>query len=139
MNMKIKKLLLKVKQIKYYVKGKNFLNDPHYLDIQRKNNLEYSKSPSRTEVINFLLSLKQNDTCYLEIGVRNPQHNFNHIKANKKYSVDPGVEFKSNPVDFKIITTINHKISVNFTNQGKSFLKFTYAADNPVFFSINIC
>ena len=29
----------------------------------------------------------QNDTCYLEIGVRNPQHNFNHIKANKKYSV----------------------------------------------------
>ena len=106
MNMKIKKLLLKVKQIKYYVKGKNFLNDPHYLDIQRKNNLEYSKSPSRTEVINFLLSLMQNDTCYLEIGVRNPQHNFNHIKANKKYSVDPGVEFKSNPVDFKITSDV---------------------------------
>ena len=44
--------------------------------------------------------------CYLEIGVRNPQHNFNHIKANKKYSVDPGVEFKSNPVDFKITSDV---------------------------------
>lgn len=106
MNMNIKKLLLKIKPIKYYYKWKNFLNDPQYLDVQRKNNLELSKKPSRTEVINFILSLKKNDTCYLEIGVRNPQYNFNHIKANKKYSVDPGVEFKSNPVDFKMTSDI---------------------------------
>ena len=104
--MKIKNLLLKVKPIKYYTKGKKFLNDPHYLDIQRKNNLEYSKSPSRTKVINFLLSLMKNDTCYLEIGVRNPEDNFNQIKANKKYSVDPGIEFKPNPVDFKMTSDI---------------------------------
>jgi Methyltransferase domain len=34
--------------------------------------------------------------------VRNPESNFNGIKATKKYSVDPGVEFKENPVDFGI-------------------------------------
>ena len=39
---------------------------------------------------------------YLEIGVRNPDDNFNRIKAEDKYSVDPGVEFKVNPVDFKL-------------------------------------
>ncbi len=100
--MKIKNLLLKVKPVKYYGRGKKFLNDPHYLDIQRKNNLERSKSPSRTKVINFLLSLIQSDTNYLEIGVRNPNANFNQIKANKKYSVDPGIEFEPNPVDFNM-------------------------------------
>jgi hypothetical protein len=48
------------------------------------------------------LSQFNNATTYLEIGVRNPDHNFNKIDANKKYSVDPGVEFKSNPVDFQL-------------------------------------
>ena len=48
------------------------------------------------------MSQFNNATTYLEIGVRNPDHNFNKIDANKKYSVDPGVEFKSNPVDFQL-------------------------------------
>ncbi len=100
--MTIKNLLLKIKPIKYYVRGKKFYNDPHYIDAQKKDLHEDSKTPSRTEVINFLLSLTQNDTCYLEIGVRNPEDNFNYIKADKKYSVDPGVEFTPNPVDFKM-------------------------------------
>ena len=100
--MKIKKRLLKIKPIKYYDIGKTFLNDPYYVEGQRKSHLESSKSPSRTEVINFLLSLKQSETYYLEIGVNNPEQNFNHIEANKKYSVDPGIEFKPNPVDFKL-------------------------------------
>ncbi len=99
---KVKNILLRVKPIKYYAKGKKFLNNPHYQEVQRKDLQEISKRPSRTEIINFLLSLKQNDTCYLEIGVRNPEHNFKHIKADKKYSVDPGLEFKENPVDFKL-------------------------------------
>ncbi len=112
--MKINKLLLKVKPIKYYVKGKNYLNDPYYLEVKRKIHHEISKSPSRTEIINFLLSLNQNDTCYLEIGVHNPEDNFNHIKASKKYSVDPGVEFKLNPVDFKMTSDVFfHKLSKN--------------------------
>lgn len=100
--MSIKNPLLFIKPIKYYSRWRKFLNDPHYLDVQRKIKLEIAKSPSRTDIINFLISLKPNDTCYLEIGVRNPEDNFNHIKADKKYSVDPGAEFKANPVDFKM-------------------------------------
>ena len=49
-----------------------------------------------------MLSILNRETFYLEISVRNPNHNFNQIKANKKYSVDPGLEFKKNPVDFKM-------------------------------------
>ncbi|MEL7423231.1 MAG: class I SAM-dependent methyltransferase [Bacteroidota bacterium] len=104
--MKIKELLLKITPIKYYVTGKEFLNDPHYVDIQKKSNSEYSKSPSRTEIINFLLSLTKGDTSYLEIGVRNPDHNFNHIIADKKHSVDPGIAFKANPVDFTMTSDV---------------------------------
>jgi hypothetical protein len=110
----IKSLLLKTKLVKYYFKGKNFLNDPHYLSVQTKNRDEISKSPKRTTIINFLLSLNQNDTCYLEIGVRNPKHNFSSINATKKYSVDPGIEFKTNPVDFKMTSdTFFEKLSRN--------------------------
>ena len=99
---KIKNLFLRVKPIEYYIKGKEYLNTLHYREVQIRNLQEYSKSPSRTEIINFLLSLNQNGTCYLEIGVYNPENNFNHIKADKKYSVDPGIEYKENPVDFKL-------------------------------------
>ncbi len=49
-----------------------------------------------------MLSILNRETFYLEISVRNPNHNFNQIKANKKYSVNPGLEFKENPVDFKM-------------------------------------
>lgn len=87
---------------KYFAKGRKLMNDPHYSAAERKNQLEVSKRPLRTDIINFLLSQFTGDTCYLEIGVRNPDRNFNHIKATKKYSVDPGVEFKENPVDFSI-------------------------------------
>ena len=39
---------------------------------------------------------------YLEIGVRDPEDNYNRIKADTKYSVDPGIEFMENPVDFQM-------------------------------------
>ena len=61
---------------------------------------ELSKKPSRTEIINFLLSTFGRSTTYLEIGVRNPEDNYNHVQSIVKYSVDPGVEFENNPVDF---------------------------------------
>ncbi|PTX44076.1 methyltransferase family protein [Christiangramia gaetbulicola] len=86
----------------YYLKGRKFLHDDHYLEVNHKSFLENRKRPFRTGIINHLLSLFHNQTNYLEIGVRNPDHNFNLIKADKKYSVDPGLEFKSNPVDFKM-------------------------------------
>jgi len=77
-------------------------NDSHFKDCQSKSSLEIIKMPKRTEIINFLLSTKNEDTYYLEIGVRNPDDNYNHIISNHKYSVDPGIEYGENPVDFKM-------------------------------------
>lgn len=136
--MKIKNLLLKIKPIAnyikgknihldpnyikgqnmhldpYYIKGKSILTDAHFLDVQKINHLEISKTHSRTEIINFLLSQSQYDTNYLEIGVRNPADNFNLINATKKHSVDPGIEFKENPVDFKMTSDLFfHKLNNN--------------------------
>lgn len=99
--MKIKSFLLKIKPIKYYAIGKKFLNNVEYIDTRKKSLGEMEKSPTRTEIINFLLSLKQKDTCYLEIGVRRPEVNFNHIKASVKYSVDPFVDIDK-PIHFKM-------------------------------------
>ncbi|MDG1263693.1 MAG: class I SAM-dependent methyltransferase [Flavobacteriaceae bacterium] len=88
--------------INYIKYGFRWLNHSKTQEGISKTKLEIEKSPKRHEIINFLLSQFNNATTYLEIGVRNPDHNFNKIDANKKYSVDPGVEFKSNPVDFQL-------------------------------------
>ncbi len=64
------------------------------------------KEGSRTETINLILDTFNRETSYLEIGTRNPDHNFNRVSASKKYSVDPGVEFKKNPVDFKMTSDV---------------------------------
>ena len=66
------------------------------------NMKEVEKTPSRTTVINFILGRKNGATSYLEIGVRNPADNFDKIKADFKYSVDPGLEYSENPADFKL-------------------------------------
>ncbi len=104
--MNLESLLMKFKPYKYYLKGRDFLNDPHYLDVVEKDLHEFKKRPFRTDIINFLLSLSKEDTSYLEIGVRNPDHNFNHIQATSKYSVDPGFDFIENPVDFKMTSDL---------------------------------
>ncbi len=78
----------------------NMLNDPAFSETNLATEKERAKEPKRTEIINFLMSQKTGPTTYLEIGVRNPDDNYNHIVADKKYSVDPGLEFESNPVDF---------------------------------------
>ncbi len=98
----IKQILLYFKPFQFYYKGKEYLNDPIYKECRRKDEKERNKNPSRTEIINFILSQFNRETLYLEIGVRNPDDNFNHIKAAVKYSVDPGVEYEENPVDFKL-------------------------------------
>jgi hypothetical protein len=73
------------------------------LRTQALNVTERNKSLSRTEIINRLIQATKNEnSVYLEIGVRNPADNFNHICAEQKYSVDPGIEFEANPVDFKL-------------------------------------
>ena len=85
---------------KSFGEGYKIFKNPVFLSGREKSRLEEQKTPSRTEIINFLLSALNRETNYLEIGVRNPDDNFNLIKADSKYSVDPGVEFEENPVDF---------------------------------------
>jgi len=92
-----------IKKIKrYYNWGGRFLNDPYHLKAKTLNEKEIAKKPLRSEVLNFLLAYLERPTTYLEIGVRNPALNFNLINAHYKYSVDPGLEFKEYPVDFKV-------------------------------------
>lgn len=93
--------LLEFKHINFYITGRSFYKNYYYLDGKVKNELELRKLPSRTDIINYVLSQLNRDTSYLEIGVRDPRDNFNLIKADIKYSVDPGFEFEENPVDFK--------------------------------------
>jgi len=86
----------------YYRAGKQLLNDRFYLAAREKNRSEKSKRPKRTDVINHLLTVLDRPTVYLEIGVRDPGDNFDHVEAGTKYGVDPGHEFKANPVEFKM-------------------------------------
>ncbi|MDF1642992.1 MAG: class I SAM-dependent methyltransferase [Pseudomonadales bacterium] len=96
---------MKLKQasfLKHYSNGKKLVTDKYYVNGKEKSKLETLKETSRTEIINHLLSKATKETTYLEIGVRDPSDNFDHIIADKKFSVDPGVEFLENPVDFKM-------------------------------------
>ncbi|MEJ2113931.1 MAG: class I SAM-dependent methyltransferase [Flavobacteriaceae bacterium] len=85
-----------------YKRGRHIVNDPFYKSAFENTKLELIKTPKRTEVINFLLSRFNRETCYLEIGVRNPADNYNHINAGTKYSVDPGFEYQESSIDFKM-------------------------------------
>lgn len=94
-------MLKKTKE--YYNWGGRFLTNPYQIAVEKISIAETKKTPTRTQVLNYLLNSFENDsTQYLEIGVRNPAHNFDEIIASEKYSVDPGIEFKENPVDFKL-------------------------------------
>lgn len=81
--------------------GKNFLADKYVLLSKELKVKEFSKSPLRSDIINYLASVI-NAEKYLEIGVRNPSDNFDKIKIRQKFSVDPGIEYDLNPVDFKM-------------------------------------
>jgi len=95
------------KKIKeYYNWGGRFITDPFIIAGKELNFTETQKSPFRFDVINYLLSSLNRETMYLEIGVRNPDDNYNRIVATKKYSVDPGIEFRENPVDYKVTSDI---------------------------------
>lgn len=83
--------------------GNHYLTHPTYLQTQRLIDHEATKQPLRSEIINHLLkSVSKSKTIYLEIGVRNPEANYDKIHAAEKYGVDPGLEFVSNPVKFKL-------------------------------------
>lgn len=93
-------MLKKIKE--RYNWGGRFLTNQVLLETKKKTQIELDKSPSRTDIINYTLQCFERETTYLEIGVRNPDHNFNNIDAKIKYSVDPGLEFEENPVDFQM-------------------------------------
>lgn len=57
--------------------------------------------PKRYELINAAASAI-GATSYLEIGVGNPQDCFDRVAISRKTSVDPGVEYEPNPVDFRM-------------------------------------
>lgn len=86
--------------------GNKLINNPEYKNGAKLSQLELAKRPYRYEIINYLLSEFKKETTYLEIGVRNPDDNFNKIKATNKYSVDPGLEFDDNPVDFPFTSDV---------------------------------
>lgn len=85
-----------------YLLGRQYYADPYHNKVRNINIEQQSKAITRSIVINHLISLFDRATTYLEIGVRNPADNFDKIQADTKYSVDPGVEYKENPVDFKL-------------------------------------
>jgi hypothetical protein len=88
------------KYIHRYLIGKRILADKKYQEAYHQQLVENQKQPSRTEIINFLLTTLSRDTRYLEIGVRNPAENFDHVLATEKYGVDPGLEQPECPADF---------------------------------------
>lgn len=79
-----------------------YLADSYHANCAELSKKEFSKTPFRYDIINFLIDTLRRDTTYLEIGVRVPAQNFDKINATKKYSVDPGVERVHNPVDFPV-------------------------------------
>lgn len=92
-----------LKEIRYYFDwGVRFIENEERARTIEKSRCELAKRPFRFDIINELLGRFERPTKYLEIGVRNPDDNFNRIRAAQKRSVDPGAEFKSNPVDFRM-------------------------------------
>lgn len=91
------------KMVSRYNWGKTMLTDRFVIEANNKTAVEINKETLRSEIINFVLQyLNKPETKYLEIGVRNPNHNYDKIDSKIKFSVDPGIEFEGNPVDFKM-------------------------------------
>ncbi|MFT5755075.1 MAG: SAM-dependent methyltransferase [Flavobacterium sp.] len=82
-------------------KGRKIVEDKVFIAVNLLSQKETAKKPRRTEIINYFVSLTD-QKYYLEIGVRDPRKNFLRINCENKFSVDPGVEFIENPVDFKM-------------------------------------
>ena len=98
---KLKNLPL-IKIIRFYRLGKKFFNDPEFFQAIEKSSIQLKSKYKRSDIINKIISCRSKTTYYLEIGVRNPEDNFNKIIADYKYSVDPGLEAEINKADFKL-------------------------------------
>lgn len=94
-----------VELLTYHRIGKRVFLDDYFKKTAALSALENSKLPRRTHIINYFVKLVEAQ-YYLEIGVRNPRKNFDKIACANKFSVDPGVEFEDNPVDFKMTSAL---------------------------------
>ncbi|WP_053069193.1 hypothetical protein [Bizionia psychrotolerans] len=94
-----------VKLMNYNRIGKAIYFDEYFKRTAQLSSLENLKKPRRTDIINYLISLVDGKN-YLEIGVRDPRKNFNKIQCATKFSVDPGIEFEDNPVDFDMTSDL---------------------------------
>ncbi|WP_394758871.1 class I SAM-dependent methyltransferase [Flavobacterium sp.] len=116
------------KEVRYFLDklkvGERILNDKYFISTREIIKKEIAKQPERSEIINILL--QQTEAIhYLEIGVRDPSDNFDKIICKNKFSVDPGIEFKSNPVDFKLTSDdFFEKLASDKLTQIKSDIKF---------------
>ncbi|MFV0572530.1 MAG: class I SAM-dependent methyltransferase [Xanthomarina gelatinilytica] len=106
-----------------YRLGKNISKDSYFNKTAQLSSLELLKSPRRTAIINYFITLLD-AKYYLEIGVRDPKKNFDRILCNNKYSVDPGIEFLDNPVDFKMSSDVFFKKLKNSDLELNSNTKF---------------
>ncbi len=106
-----------------YRKGKKIHLDDYFKKTDQLSTLENLKTPRRTYIINYFISLIDAQ-YYLEIGVRDPSKNFNRIQCKTKFSVDPGIEFEDNPVDFKMTSDVFFKKLKDNELKIKSDIKF---------------
>ncbi|MTW22768.1 hypothetical protein [Allochromatium palmeri] len=75
-------------------------NDATAKAARAASHREQAKSPKRYDVINDLLGvIGKRETRYLEIGVRDPEENFNKVRSAHKMSVDSGLNNPLNPLD----------------------------------------
>ncbi len=97
----MKRIIKNINNNKLYQLGKRIHGDKIFSSANNLTKAEMSKEAKRYDVLNFLAE-KINAQNYLEIGIGNPDNNYNLIKIKNKYAVDPGVEFELNLADFKI-------------------------------------
>lgn len=92
---------MKIPLTKYSIKRHNQQLEDQYASAAAASASMSQRSHARYHIINALLENTE-QRRYLEIGVRNPEDNFNRIKADFKISVDPGVEAKINHATFPL-------------------------------------
>ena len=92
---------MKIPFVKYAIKRFNKQLEQQYSTCAAASASMSQRSHARYHIINALLETTHQKR-YLEIGVRNPEDNFNRIDADFKVSVDPGVESRVNQATFPL-------------------------------------
>ena len=92
---------MKIPLTRYAIKRHNPDLERQYAEAADASAAMHQRSHARYHIINALLE-NTAQRRYLEIGVRNPEDNFNRIQADFKISVDPGVEAQHNHATFPL-------------------------------------